>query len=283
MAHELVQESVITGLGTSLPKTIEAAQIAAQAAAFFEMLNPGTMLNVSKGDAVAQAALWQFVQNAYDAFADGRLRLADGKIADGWVEVFPELTEGERRLGELAGFTPQRLEAWLETYPAEVLGLPIHTGSPIAQYPSGNIVSTPIPDETGPFIVEARPGEPTPIGLNDDEATQRSIRRENESAELLADKGYNVLQNPAVAGPKKPDYLINGEIYDPYAPSTNIPRNIWSEVKEKVVKGQANNIVISLKDSIVEEEALRIQFEAWPIDGLGEVIIIRKDGTLGRL
>ena len=123
------------------------------AAAFFEMLNPGTMLNVSKGDADAQAALGQFVQNAYDAFADGRLRLADGKIADGWVEVFPELTGGERRLGELPGFTPQRLEEWLETYPAGVLGLPIHTGSPIAQDPSGNIVSTPIPDETGPNIV----------------------------------------------------------------------------------------------------------------------------------
>ena len=237
MAHELVQESVITGLGTSLPKTVEAAQIAAQAAAFFEMLNPGTILKVSEGDADAQASLGQFVQNAYDAFADGRLRLADGKIADGWVEVFPELTEGERRLGELAGFTPQRLEEWLETYPSDVLGLPIHTGLPIAQDPSGNIVSTPIPDETGPFIIEARPGEPTPIGLNDDEATQRSIRRENESAELLSDKGYNVLQNPAVAGPKKPDYLINGEIYDRYAPSTNIPRNIWSEVKRKGSEG----------------------------------------------
>ena len=157
MAHELVQESVITGLGTSLPKTIEAAQIAAQAAAFFEMLNPGTMLNVSKGDADAQAALGQFVQNAYDAFADGRLRVADGKIADSWVEVFPELTNGERRLGELPRFTPQRLEEWLETYPAEELGLPIHTGSPIPANPSGNIISTPIPEETGPNIVEARP------------------------------------------------------------------------------------------------------------------------------
>ena len=102
-----------------------------------------------------------------------------------------------------------------------MLGLPSSTASPRPSDPSGNVISTPIPQEVGPTIVEARLGEPTPIGLNDDEATQRSIRRENESAELLADKGYNVLQNPAVAGPKKADYLINGEIYDPYAPSTD--------------------------------------------------------------
>ena len=200
MAHELVQESVITGLGTSLPKTIEAAQIAAQAAAFFEMLNPGTMLNVSKGDADAQAALGQFVQNAYDAFADGRLRLADGKIADGWVEVFPELTDGERRLGQLPGFTPQRLEEWLETYPAGVLGLPIHTGSPIAQDPSGNIVSTPIPDETGPTIVEAKRPESytTPDGNK-----VRAHGGKGGGKEYMLGKGHTpesldeILSNPA--------------------------------------------------------------------------------------
>ena len=160
MAHELVQEAVISGLGSSLPKSVEAARIAGQAAALFEMLNPGTIVRVAEGERAAQLALGDFVQQAYTAFSEGRLRLQDGTIAQGWVEVFPELADGERRLGELPGFTPERIDQWLETYPAEVLGLPNHTGSPAVVDPTGNIISTPIPDEAGPNIVEARPGEP---------------------------------------------------------------------------------------------------------------------------
>ena len=153
MAHELVQEAVISGLGSSLPKSVEAAQIAGQAAALYEMLNPGTIVRVIEGDRAAQLALGDFVQRAYSAFAEGRLRLQDGTIAQGWVEVFPELTDGERRLGELPGFTPERIDQWLESYPAEVLGLPNHTGSPAAEDPTGNITSTPIPDAAGPNVV----------------------------------------------------------------------------------------------------------------------------------
>jgi hypothetical protein len=97
------------------------------------------------------------VRQAYNTFAEGRLRLQGGTIANGWVEVFTELTEGERQFGELPGFTPERIEQWLETYPAEVLGLPNHTGSPAAEDPTGNIISTPIPEEAGPNIGEARP------------------------------------------------------------------------------------------------------------------------------
>jgi len=283
MAHELVQEAVISGLGSSLPKTVEAAQIAGQAAALFEMLNPGTIVRVAEGDRAAQIALGDFVQQAYTAFSEGRLRLQDGTIAQGWVEVFPELTEGEKRLGELPGFTPERIDQWLETYPAEVLGLPNHTGSPAFVDPTDNIISTPIPDEAGPNIVEARPGEPTPINRNDDEATQRSIRRENESAGIIAENGYDVVQNPSVAGPKRPDYLINGQVYDHLAPSTGNVRNIWDRVKEKVETGQAPNVVIDLQDSGTSEEALRRQFADWPIEGLGDVLIVRPDGTIGEL
>jgi hypothetical protein len=34
-----------------------------------------------------------------------------------------------------------------------VLGLPNHTGSPVVEDPTGNIISTPIPDAAGPNIV----------------------------------------------------------------------------------------------------------------------------------
>lgn len=82
-------------------------------------------------------------------------------MAQGWVETFPELTEDRRRLGELPGFTPERIEQWLESYPIEELGLPNNTGSPILNVPTDNIISTPIPEETGPNIVEARPENTT--------------------------------------------------------------------------------------------------------------------------
>jgi SPP1 gp7 family putative phage head morphogenesis protein len=199
MAHELVQESVISGLGSSLPKSVEAAQIAGQAAALYEMLNPGTIVRVIEGDPAAQLALGDFVQQAYNAFAEGRLRLQDGTIAQGWVEVFPELTEGERRLGELPGFTPERIEQWLETYPAEVLGLPTHTGSPAPEDPTGNIISTPIPDAAGPNIVESRGGGDftTPAGH-----TVQAHGSRGSGEEYLTGKGHTpesvdeIIENP---------------------------------------------------------------------------------------
>ena len=138
-------------------------------------------------------------------------------------------------------------------------------------------------DKSHANIVEARPGEPTPISPNDDDATRRAIQRENESAQILAGSGFHVVQNPVVAGPMNPDYLINGEVYDHYAPSTDNVRRIWERVKEKVERGQASNIVIGLQDSVADEEALRRQFAEWPIDGLGEVLIVRPDGTIGGL
>jgi SPP1 gp7 family putative phage head morphogenesis protein len=202
LAHELVQESVISGLGSSLPKSVEAAQIAGQAAALYEMLNPGTIVRVIEGDLAAQLALGNFVQQAYSAFEQGRLRLQDGTIAQGWVEVFPELTEGERRLGELPGFTPERIEQWLETYPAELLGLPNHTGSPPVEDPTGNIISTPIPDEAGPNIVEARRDEAfTTPGGN----TIGDHGRKGDGLEYITGKGHTAGQIDDIIANPRPD------------------------------------------------------------------------------
>ena len=114
----------------------------------------------------------------------------DGELAQGWVEVFPELTEDERRLGQLPGFTPERVEQWLETYPIEELGLPNHTGSPIPDDPTDNIVSTPIPEEAGPNIVEARPGTTTTPDGN------RILPHggKGDGQEYIAGKGHTVEQ-----------------------------------------------------------------------------------------
>ena len=282
-AYGRVYEAVISGF-SSLPKNSDAARVAGEAAALFEMMNSGTILAASSGELDAQIALGRFVEDAYRAFEQGRLSLQADELAEGWVEVFPELTEGERRLEELPGFAVERLDQLAEAYPIEELGLPHHTGHGRPGDPTGGVIATPIPEGGGPdAVVMARPGEPTPIQPSDDFETRRGVQRENESAVILKERGFDVVQNPVVPGPKNPDYLIGGKIYDHIAPSTGSARNIWSRVKEKIEDGQAPNIVIGLQDSTVDEGALRQQFADWPIDGLGDVIIVRGDGSVGRL
>jgi hypothetical protein len=125
-------------------------------------------------------------------------------------------------------------------------------------------------------------GKPTRPGADEKNPDNlRSIARENESARLLTDYGYDVEQNPPprING-KEPDYKINGEYYDCLAPSTSKARNIASRIEdEKVVPGQADKIILNLEDSPVTIEAMKKQLLNWPIPGLKEVIAI-KDGKL---
>lgn len=282
-AYAMAKELAENGFLSDAPERGDRSRVIAEAIGLYEMYQPEMFTLPNENAAGAVELARQLAAQALAALEANQLTPLDGELAQGWVEVFPELTEDERRLGQLPGFTPERIEQWLETYPIEDLGLQNHTGSPIPDDPTDNIISTPIPEETGPNIVAVQPGDPTPINPNSDEATQRGHRRENESAQILGQNGFDIIQNPAVDGPKNPDYLVNGEVYDHYAPSTSIPRNIWHTVKGKVENEQAANIVIGLQDSDVDEDALRQQFENWPIEGLGDVIIIRSDGTIGRL
>jgi len=113
--------------------------------------------------------------------------------------------------------------------------------------------------------------------INPDDAPEniRALTRENESADILHRHGYDVEQNPTVPGSKNPDYLINGEVYDNFAPTTRSARNIHSVVKEKLLSGQSSRVVLNLDDSPVTLEALRKQFADWPISGLQDIIIVR--------
>jgi filamentous hemagglutinin len=121
-------------------------------------------------------------------------------------------------------------------------------------------------------------GTPTRISAAADASEVRSLMRENQSAEILSSNGFKVEQNPVVAGPKNPDYRINGEIFDNYAPTSGSVRNIASNMEEKVISGQTNNIVVNLADSSVAPAALKSQLESYPIPGLNQVIIIDKSG-----
>lgn len=115
-----------------------------------------------------------------------------------------------------------------------------------------------------------------------DEATKRSLTRENEAADTLAKNGHDIEQNPKVDGTtRNPDYCIEGEMFDCYSPAGNTKvRNVASTIEEKVIeKGQANRVVLNLDDWNGEVKDLIKQLYDYPIEGLEEVLVI-KDGVV---
>lgn len=107
-----------------------------------------------------------FLAGAIEAYRQGNLTLQDDTFAQGWVEVFPELTEDERRLAELPGFTAEQQEAFREGFsPADPDLFPHSTGGEPVTLPDDGIISTPVPEEQGPQILESRDGDfETPDG-----------------------------------------------------------------------------------------------------------------------
>ena len=118
-------------------------------------------------------------------------------------------------------------------------------------------------------------GSPTQIEPKDDTETTRGIMRENETAVILASLGYNVEQRPSVTGRKKPDYQIEGRIFDCYAPITDKAYNIADLIRKKVERGQADRIVLNLDDSEVDLEELRQQLTSSPIADLQEIVVVK--------
>ncbi|MFD9596201.1 hypothetical protein ACFWA9_26115 [Kitasatospora sp. NPDC059973] len=124
-------------------------------------------------------------------------------------------------------------------------------------------------------------GHTTNIPRNADATTRRAFERENESAEIMARNGYKVEQNPNVTGTtKNPDYRIEGEVFDCYAPTASNPRSISTGIQKKVDSGQADRIVLNLSDSGVDAAAMRKQLQDWPIEGLKEIKVIDSSGNV---
>ena len=127
-------------------------------------------------------------------------------------------------------------------------------------------------------------GSKTKINPNDDAATIRGKTRENEAAETLADAGYYVEQNPVLSNTnKKPDYKINGEIFDCYSPSSPSVGNIYEVVKGKVNSGQAPSVVINMADTPVTVENIKQYFKDSPIPDLDKLIVIDQSGIIIRI
>ncbi|WP_052732324.1 type VI secretion system tube protein TssD [Hymenobacter terrenus] len=128
----------------------------------------------------------------------------------------------------------------------------------------------------------ARPrGIPARIDPRDELVKQQAIIRENETANIMAQAGYDVEQNPVSPNPpKKPDYRIEGKIFDNYAPTSSSVRNIWSNTGVKVSEEQTRRVVLNLRGSEADVSALAEQFKKYPIPDLEEVVIINKAGEI---
>lgn len=184
-------------------------------------------------------------------------------------------------LGGPATLLPTRLPA----------GSPITRGGPIADqmladnFSPSNLSSSEFNNVRVVNIGEASEpgtlsGRRTVISPNNDAATTRSLLRENESADILVQRGFNVEQNPMVAGKKNPDYRINGEVFDNIAPSTSRVENIWDRARLKVEGGQTQNVVINMADSKATTSSLIQRFDSHPIPNLQRVIVIDRAGRV---
>jgi len=126
-------------------------------------------------------------------------------------------------------------------------------------------------------------GKRTKIEKNADPEEVRSLTRENEAADKLANEGYKVEQNPLSQGKKNPDYRIEGEIFDCYSPKSSNARHIIDTVDGKVGTGQADRIVLNLTDSDVAVEALQRELSQSPVGNLKELMVLTKDGKIVHL
>jgi len=77
-----------------------------------------------------------------------------------------------------------------------------------------------------------------------------------------------------------PDYLIDAEIFDNYAPKTNNAQNIRGYIFNKVGRNQAKSIVLNLRNTEVTKEDIKHLLLEYPIDGLNRLWIIDKYGKL---
>lgn len=126
-------------------------------------------------------------------------------------------------------------------------------------------------------------GKRTPINPQSSREIQRSIKRENDSADILANKGYDVEQNPGkLPNGKNPDYKIEGKIFDCYSPSSSKVEQVRTGTKNKLRKEQADRIILDLEDTTVTAKEVQSILSRKPIKGLKEVIAI-KNGQIIQL
>jgi hypothetical protein len=145
------------------------------------------------------------------------------------------------------------------------------------------------PSGAGPKAAVTRPrfapdtkrgprGEPANVA--DTGGNPTDIDRENDAATTLAKAGYDIEQNPpARPNGRRPDYMIDDEWWDCYAPRGTSTRTIHTAIRDKVGKSeadrQADRIILNLDGCSVSPEEIRARLERSPIRGLQEIKIVK--------
>jgi hypothetical protein len=107
-----------------------------------------------------------------------------------------------------------------------------------------------------------------------------SLRRENEAADALAQHGYDVEQNPPPKpNGKAPDYRIEGEYFDCYAPESGNPEKIRNKFSEKLSENQADRFILNMNDTPCSLEEVAAVLRRRPIAGAREILVV-KDGRV---
>jgi len=92
-----------------------------------------------------------------------------------------------------------------------------------------------------------------------------------------------VEQNPPTTpNGKNPDYKIEGEYFDCYAPETDKIDKIRNKLSEKVSEEQAERLVIYMDDTVRSKEEVADVLRRKPIADLKELLVI-EDGKVIRL
>ena len=106
---------------------------------------------------------------------------------------------------------------------------------------------------------------------------QRGLRRENDSADIIAQYGYDIEQNPGrKPNGTEPDYKIEGEYFDCYAPDTKDLDNIRDQLSTKVKRGQADRIVLNLDDCPRSMDEIADILRRKPIQNLEQILVVKE-------
>ena len=110
--------------------------------------------------------------------------------------------------------------------------------------------------------------------------TRRSAFRENESADIFFANGHSVEQKPIIPGRKNPDYVIDGEVFDNYAPTTGNLRNIRGLIERKILENQTRNIILNMRDTSVTAKQIDDYLLLYPVEELNQIWIIDRMGQI---
>jgi hypothetical protein len=121
-------------------------------------------------------------------------------------------------------------------------------------------------------------GNPSGIRSPETGSYKHTHMRENQAAEILAEKGYRIEQNPGtLPNGKNPDYKIEGKYFDCLSPISNSIDQIRKGISRKVRSGQADRIVLNLNDSPLDAADISSLLSRKPVKNLKEVIGIREN------